>query len=213
MLGAANSLMSGSGRASPLPACGERSAAKRPGEGAFRTAQAAESPPHPNPLPASGERELTGRGVLVWLLAFFAVVFAANGVMMKFAIDTMSGTEVDSAYRAGITFNAEARAARRQDERAWQVNGHTARNADGGALVRVEARDKAGAPLTGLRFFAALERPTDKRADRRIVLSELQTGLYGGKAVDVAPGQWDLVLEADRGGEQLFVSKTRVFLK
>ena len=93
------------------------------------------------------------------------------------------------------------------------MNGHAARNADGGAIVRVEARDKAGVPLTGLIFSAALERPTDKRADHRIALAELKTGLYGGKAADVAPGQWDLVLEAERGGERLFVSKTRVFLK
>jgi nitrogen fixation protein FixH len=158
-------------------------------------------------------RRLTGRAVFIWLVAFFAVVFFANGVMTKFALETMSGTEVDSAYRAGLTFNAEAQAARRQDERAWHVNGHAARNADGGAVVRVEARDKAGVPVTGLAFSAALERPTDKRADRRIALAELQAGLYGGKAADVAAGQWDLILEADRAGERLFVSKTRVFLK
>jgi len=165
-----------------------------------------------NGLAARG-RVLTGRAVLIWLLAFFAVVFTANGVMMKFAVDTMSGTEVDSAYRASIAFNAEAQAARRQDERGWRVSGNVARDGDSGAVVRVEARDKAGVPLTGLAFSAALERPTDKRADRRIALVELQTGLYGGKAVEVAPGQWDLVLEAERGGERLFVSKTRVFLK
>src|SRR5262245_14532810 len=156
---------------------------------------------------ASGERgrTLTGRAVFIWLVAFFAIVFFANGVMMKLAFDTMSGTEVDSAYRASLAFNAEAQAARRQDERAWRVNSHAARNADGDAVLRVEARDKAGVPLTGLSFSAALERPTDKRADRHIVLGELQTGLYGGKAADVAPGQWDLVLAAERGGERLFV--------
>jgi nitrogen fixation protein FixH len=159
------------------------------------------------------KRVLTGRAVLIWLVAFFAVVFTANGVMMKFAIETMSGTEVDSAYRASLSFNAEARAARRQDERAWRITGNAARNLDGDAVVRVEARDKAGVPLAGLTFSAALERPTDKRSDRHIGLVEMQSGLYGGKAADVAPGQWDLVLEADRGGERLFVSKTRVFLK
>ena len=158
-------------------------------------------------------RVLTGRAVLIWLLAFFAVVFTANGVMMKFAIETMSGTEVDSSYRAGMNFNAEAQAARRQDERAWQVWANAARNGDGDAVVRIEARDKAGVPLTGLKFSAVLERPTDKRTDHRMTLAELQTGLYGGKAADVAPGQWDLVLEADRAGERLFLSRTRVFLK
>jgi len=46
---------------------------------------------HAPPLPACGERgrALTGGAVLAWLIAFFAVVFTANGVMMKFAIETM----------------------------------------------------------------------------------------------------------------------------
>jgi FO synthase len=44
------------GATSPLPACGERSAPKAPGEGAFPQTRPAESPPHPDPLPASGER-------------------------------------------------------------------------------------------------------------------------------------------------------------
>jgi nitrogen fixation protein FixH len=158
-------------------------------------------------------RVLTGRAVLVWVLAFFAVVFAANGVMMTFAIETMSGTEVDSSYRAGMTFNAEVQAARRQDERAWQVDARAARNGEGGAVVNIAARDKQGAPLTGLTFSAALERPTDKRSDRRIALSEQPIGIYRGAADEVAPGQWDLVLEAKRGGERVFFSRTRVFLK
>ncbi len=64
------------GRASPLPACGERSAAKRPGEGAPGDNASSQRPPHPDPLPASGERETAafggdaspaGEGKLAWL--------------------------------------------------------------------------------------------------------------------------------------------------
>jgi len=44
---------------SPRPACGERSAAKRPGEGGSPSTELAERAPHPNPLPASGAREST----------------------------------------------------------------------------------------------------------------------------------------------------------
>jgi tRNA pseudouridine32 synthase/23S rRNA pseudouridine746 synthase len=62
------------GRASPLPACGERSAPKAPGEGTSPHTEFAETPPHPDPLPASGEREpaprrssLQGRDKCTWL--------------------------------------------------------------------------------------------------------------------------------------------------
>src|SRR5216684_995978 len=43
----------------PPPACGERSRAKRAGEGDPPRPEYLESPPHPDPLPASGEREQT----------------------------------------------------------------------------------------------------------------------------------------------------------
>ena len=45
------------------------------------------------------------------------------------------------------------------------------------------------------------------------VLAERDAGIYRGAAADVAPGQWDLVLEAERGIERVFLSKSRVVLK
>ena len=158
-------------------------------------------------------KPLTGRKVLIMLLAFFGTVVAVNLTMMKLAIDSMPGTEVDSAYRASTAYNAEISAAARQDTRRWRVAGHLDRAADGHAKVKVEARDSAGAPLGGLAFSARLARPTDKRADRLIALTEQETGIYRGELGDVAPGQWDLVLEAERGAERLFLSRNRLVLK
>ena len=156
---------------------------------------------------------LTGRAVLIWLLAFFGVVFGVNAAMIKVALDTMPGTEVDSSYRASMAFNADVETARRQTELNWTVNGRTARTADGRALVRVEAHDKAGAPVAGLVFAAVLAHPADKRADHSIKLTELRPGIYAGEAADVPAGQWDLVLTAARGAERQFLSKSRVILK
>ena len=47
-------------------------------------------------------KPLTGRKVLFLLVAFFGVVIAVNLVMMKLAIQTLPGTEVDSAYSASL---------------------------------------------------------------------------------------------------------------
>ena len=87
--------------------------------------------------------------------------------MMKLAIETLPGTEVDSAYSASLGYEKEIVAARDQNARHWQVEAHIERGADGGATSQVEARDDSGQPLSGLTFQGRLERPTDKRADLR----------------------------------------------
>jgi len=162
---------------------------------------------------AGASRHLTGRAVLIWLLSFFGVVIAVNMLMAKLAIDTMPGTQVDSSYQEGNQYNAEIAAARSQEARHWQVQGHVARGIDGRARVEIVARDQQGHALSGLWISAQLERPTDKRDDRNLALIERDPGTYQGEAIDLAPGQWDLVLAATRGGERLFLSRNRVILK
>jgi nitrogen fixation protein FixH len=157
-------------------------------------------------------RPITGRTVLVAMVAFFAVVIGVNMLMMKLAIDTLPGTDVDSAYRASLAYESEIKAAQDQNLREWQVNVHIERHADGQATLRVDAHDKSGVPLRGLVFSGRLERPTDKRADRLIVLAEGESGTYRGSTSDVTPGQWDLVLESDTAGKRMFLSKNRVLL-
>src|SRR4051794_23771300 len=83
-------------------------------------------------------KALTGHRVLLMLLAFFGVVVAVNLVMMRLAIQTLSGTEVDSAYAASLAYQSEIAAARDQDARSWRVSAHVERNGDGGATLRVE---------------------------------------------------------------------------
>src|SRR5580693_6608696 len=92
----------------------------------------------PQPLT---ERPLTGRMVLVMLLAFFGTVIGVNVTMMKLAIATLPGTEVDSAYSASIGYEKEIRAAEDQAARDWRVEAHIVRNRDGVATLEVAAHD------------------------------------------------------------------------
>ena len=162
---------------------------------------------------AGASQRLTGRAVLIWLLSFFGVVIAVNALMAKLAIDTMPGTQVDSSYQEGNQYNAEIAAARSQEARHWQVQGHVTRGSDRRAWVEIVARDEEGHALSGLSLAAQLERPTDKRDDHDLALIERDPGTYRGEVIDLAPGQWDLVLAATRGGERLFLSRNRVILK
>ena len=157
-------------------------------------------------------KQLTGRTVLLILVAFFGVVIAVNVTMARLAISTLPGTEVDSTYSASLGYEKEIVAAREQEARHWQVDAHVERSADGAAVVKVEARDKAGKPVTGLKFGASFERPTGKRADLAVTLEEVGIGIYRGRLEAIAPGQWDLVLEGDSAAGRMFLSKNRVLL-
>jgi nitrogen fixation protein FixH len=157
-------------------------------------------------------KPLTGPKVLLMLVAFFGVVFGVNFLMMKLAIDTLPGTEVDSAYSASMAYENEIGAARDQNTRNWKVDAHIQRGPDGGATLEVEARDGSGKPMSGLKFQGRFERPTDRRADLPVALSETGIGIYRGSAPLIAAGQWDLVLEGDAAGQRMFLSKNRVLL-
>ena len=157
-------------------------------------------------------RPLTGAKVLFMLLAFFGVVIGVNMIMMRLAIQTLPGTEVDSAYSASLAYENEIAAARDQNARNWKVDAHIQRGTDGGATLQVEARDENGKPMSGLKFEGRFERPTDRRADRPVVLAEMGIGIYRGSAPLIAAGQWDLVLEAVAAGRRMFLSKNRVLL-
>ena len=157
-------------------------------------------------------KPLTGGKVLFMLVAFFGVVIGVNMVMMKLAILTLPGTDVDSAYSASLAYENEIVAARDQNARNWKVDAHVQRGADGGATLQVEARDNSGKPMSGLKFHGRFERPTDRRADLPVALAETAVGIYRGSAPLIAPGQWDLVIEGDAAGRRMFLSKNRVLL-
>ena len=156
-------------------------------------------------------RLLTGRTVLICLLAFFAVVSLANAIMIRAALTTFSGVETGSAYQAGQNFKYDSEAARAQEARHWQVRAHV-RPGDGKTLIEIDARDAAGLPLAGLEATMLLQHPTDRRADQTVGLSEDTSGHFRGTAAPLA-GQWDVLIDLTRGGERLFRSRNRVVLQ
>jgi nitrogen fixation protein FixH len=161
---------------------------------------------------AKPPRPITGRTVLFMMVAFFGVVIGVNLIMMRLAIRTLPGTEVDSAYSASLAYGKEIVAARDQNVRNWKVDAHVERSGQGGATLQIEARDNNGRPMSGLKFQGRFERPTNRRADLPVILAEVGIGIYRGSAVAIAPGQWDLVLEGTSAGQRMFLSKNRVLL-
>jgi nitrogen fixation protein FixH len=157
-------------------------------------------------------REVTGRKVLVWMLAFFAVIIGVNGYMAHEAISTFAGVDTDSAYQAGRQFEREVAKANVQDAQHWRVDADVRRAADGEVVVNVSARDASDAPLQSLTATAVFARPTDRRFDRSVVLHQDAPGHFRNTA-DISTGQWDLIIELSRTGDRVFRSKNRLIIR
>jgi nitrogen fixation protein FixH len=168
--------------------------------------------PCPSWAPKKRPREITGPMVLGLMVAFFAVIFAMNAFMAREAISTFGGVETESSYRAGQTFERDVAMAKAQDAQHWQVDAKVTPAAGGGAVLDIVARDAAGAPLRGLAATALFARPTDRRLDRSIAISEDAPGHFHASA-EIPAGQWDLVIDLSRQGARLFRSKNRVILR
>jgi nitrogen fixation protein FixH len=155
------------------------------------------------------KKELTGRTVLICLVAFFSVVAGVNGVMMTAAITTFGGVETASSYRAGLAFAREIEAVQAQDRLGWQVGVKAIGNA--ATAIEIAARDRADRPVSGLQAAGRLSHPMDKRLDRALVLREVGPGVFHADAAG-ATGQWDLVLELSQNGVPKFRSRNRLTL-
>jgi len=156
--------------------------------------------------------ELTGRMVLIILLAFFGIVIGVNVVLMRAAAVTFGGLETESSYKAGLTFKQETSFAQAQNARGWQVEAKLLPLAGAATQIEISARDAKGEPIRHLDLAFTLARPTDRRLDVAVPMDEISPGRFRGVA-NVPAGQWEFVIALSQGGERLFRSQNRVVLR
>ena len=165
---------------------------------------------HSQPSP-SGFR-LTGRMVLLILLAFFGVVVSVNVFMAYVAINTFSGLQSQRPSETGLDFNRTLKNAGLQQEQHWQVSSHYERMADGRVSLKLSLRDKNGQPVDGTATKVSLLSPVNAMRDVVFDLTPQGAGDFTGTAVADA-GQWDLVIEVKQGHAEVFRSVSRVSLR
>ena len=159
----------------------------------------------------TGKHPLTGRMVLLILVAFFGTVGSVNAVMIHYALSSFRGEVADHPYEVGLAFNSEIAAARAQEARSWKVAAKLARS-EGRTQVEISVGDAQGRPIEGLHLASVFAAPVDAALDRRLELEERAPGLYAGETA-LAKGHWDLELSASREGATLFQSKNRIFVE
>jgi len=159
------------------------------------------------------QKALTGRHVFLLLAGFFAVVLVANGMLAYFAINTFSGAVGNNPYRQGRVYDNEIARAEAQSRRNWTATIEHQMADDGLLDLRFTPAGPNGETLSGLTVEALFNRPTQSAWDRRIELTEIETGLYRGTLALPQQGVWMLELNASRGDERLYRTRNRIFVK
>ncbi len=145
------------------------------------------------------DRRITGRHVLIGMLAFFGVVFAANGVMMWMAARTFDGVDEPDAYRRGVHYNERLAEARAQRALGWRVRVDLPAAAAGGSRrrVMVTVQDRHRRPLSGLAVAVTMRSPVNAHEDRMVTLTPNPTrpGQYGRELALPRLGKWQAIVE------------------
>jgi nitrogen fixation protein FixH len=154
---------------------------------------------------------LTGRRVLLMLLAFFGVMLLVNFIMATYAVKTFSGLDSDNPYDSGLAYNKEVAAARAQAALGWTVD--LTRTPDGAATqLTATVKDKLGQPVAGLDATLHFYYPSTRKLDREVVASPIADGVYAGAAT-LPRGRWEVELDLKRDGQRQFRSRNPLIVE
>ena len=158
------------------------------------------------------ENTLTGRRVLAYLLGFFGLIFAVNGVFVYFALSTFNGVHTENAYIKGLNYNATIEAAEQQAALGWRME-TVLTPTDRGGILTVTMHTANGEPVDGLGIDGMFLRPAQDGLDRPVVLQQVGAGRYDALVELPVRGQWDLRLVATTRDGATYRSAERVWLK
>lgn len=141
-------------------------------------------------------RTLTGRDVLLCLVAFFGLIFATNAYFITVAVKTFSGEDEQKPYLQGVEYNDTL--ARRAEQRklGWRATISAMRLPSGRVHFAVQLAHADGSPATRQILGGELRHPADENRDRPLDLKESAPGLYQVDLAGVGAGSWDVIVNA-----------------
>jgi len=150
---------------------------------------------------SKAQKQFTGRQFLGIMLAAFGVIIAANVTLAVFATGSFPGLEVKNSYVASQQFNQN-----KTDQLAlgWQLENEYL---DGQLYLFI--RDKEGRTVQPASLALRIGRPASDQQD--IYLTPVFAADHIHAAVTLAPGSWQLAIDARDGDGKRF-SQRRVMV-
>jgi nitrogen fixation protein FixH len=154
----------------------------------------------------AGPSSLAGDRRSRWIpwafVAFFGIVFLANGAMIVIAMATWPGLETRSAYQRGLNYNRAIAAAADQAKLGWQVGFGFEQDGDRSGTVRLDLTDRFGSLLQRAEVEAAFVRPTHAGNDIVIEVPHEYGGRYARQVELPLAGQWEVRVTIADGGQE-----------
>jgi nitrogen fixation protein FixH len=148
----------------------------------------------------------TGRHMLIIMLAFFAIVFAANMTLVYFANHSWTGLVVKNSYVASQEFNKTTASL----EQA-AANVHADLKYQNGQMS-VTLTDNDGNAVNGVNMKVTLGRPSHEGEDKTFILQAQGNGVHIADPA-LARGQWSGVVVADIPGHDSWMRPIRLLVK
>ena len=158
-------------------------------------------------------RPLTGRAILITLIAFFGVIIAVNTVFIIEAVGTFRGEDEPTAYLQGLEYNRTLAAREAQARLGWRASIDAARLPSGVVTIAVTMQERDDHPVGDLRLTGSLDHPSDAERDRPLAFRAAGKGVYFGTTQGVAPGNWNVVIRARAPDGTPFEARREVFLQ
>jgi len=151
------------------------------------------------------DHPLTGWHALALVGAFFAVIVSVNIVMALYATRTFPGLVVKNSYVASQNYNETLAAARAQ-----AASGLAGEIGQEGGIVAFRIAGPDGAAIHSLTVRAHVGRPANTRQDIELELIEAGDGYRAPGPL--APGRWEVDIEARRAGELVYRDRRTIFV-
>lgn len=156
------------------------------------------------------EKQLTGRHVLLMVVAFFGVLILVNGIFISQAVGTFRGEDVERSYRQGLDYNDTLVARREQAALGWraQVQQNDVTGQADLRDIRVWLTDENGAALSLDHLDGYLRHPVDRALDIAVTF---ETSIPSRTQVVIPEGRWVLTATARKGDDVLTFRKALTF--
>jgi len=165
--------------------------------------------PHIETSPSSKTKgELTGRHVLLAVIAFFGVLICINGVFIYAAVGTFRGEDVARSYRQGLDYNQTIEARRDQAALGWSAEIQTETLENEIRQITVVLTDALGQPVAYDQIEGRLRHPVDSSLD---IHFETATEISGALKLSVPAGRRILIASAIVDGQAFNFRKSLVF--
>lgn len=158
---------------------------------------------------ANAPKQLKGYHVLLWMMAFFGLMFVVNGYFLFYAITTFPGEDVEKSYLQGLDYNSTLSRRAEQAKLGW-----TSEIGVVGSTLEIRAFEGSGLMITGKQVDVVVRRLATTADDQILIATETAPGIYTVDVSALPKGEWEIVARVRPApdSEPVFEARKQVYV-